>query len=430
MIIQPKYKNFILALSFKNYLKAKSGMPKVIMAHQNIFSDRGMSYVYLYVAKKSILKNKMLLFCYFGVIIDGVDYGVFSIAEIMDMLSAWSELGHQLLEEHIHSLLFVDLNKVKMLLDKYHDVPIKYFLHDYHLCCSSYHLLNKEGVHCGAARLGETCCANCESYQHSIKFEKRLSLFLTEYSDRICFIAPSESTKQIFNSFHPEYEKNTLVIPHQKFEGTYKGNMKAFENSRTIHVGYLGAPNAMKGWETWKKLVALYGNKKDYKFFVFNNQELDELYMEHVSVEFSADNQNPMIDALRRNEIDVAVFWSQASETYSYTCMEAYAANVFILTNHMSGNIQDFVKKNNNGCVFYNIDELISFFQDPQKVRASVADFYNTQKYGPNHLVNNDQVCNYEKMECGENLEKTYRARKSLFSKMIEFLYNNYVKKY
>ena len=417
MFIQPQCKNYIFALSFKNYLKAKSGMPKVILAHQNIFNDRGISYVYLYVAKKSILKDHMLLFCYFGLIVDGVDYGVFSVSEILDMLRAWNKLGYQLLEEHIHSLLYVDLNKV-------------FFLHDYHLCCSSYHLLNKDGVHCGAARLGEESCRKCESYRHSVKFEDRLSLFLKHYSHRIRFVAPSESTKQIFNSFHPEYVSRTTVIPHQKFEGIYEGNRNGFENSRTIRVGYLGAPNAMKGWEIWKRIVALYGKCKDYKFYVFNNQNFGEQYMEHVSVEFSADNQNPMVEALRKHEIDVAIFWSQASETYSYTCMEAYAANVYLLTNSISGNIQDFVKKNHNGCVFRNVEELLSFFENPQKVREVIEKYYDSKLYGPNFLTNNDQICNYDHQECGCDSEKKYEVKKSHFSKLIDFLYNNYVKKY
>ena len=44
-----------------------------------------------------------------------------------------------------------------------------------------------------------------------------------------------------------------------------------------------------------------------------------------------------MLNALRQNNVDVAILWSLCKETYSYTYFECYAANVFVVTDENSG---------------------------------------------------------------------------------------------
>ena len=62
MKVQPQYTNYIVSFSFKNYLKAKSGMPKVILSHQTLINRHNTSYVYLYSVKKSIQNDTKMLF--------------------------------------------------------------------------------------------------------------------------------------------------------------------------------------------------------------------------------------------------------------------------------------------------------------------------------------------------------------------------------
>ena len=64
-IVRIKNKKYILSVSFANYLKDKTGMPKVMMAHQVMYNSVGISYISLFSVKKNILHDKVMLFCKF-----------------------------------------------------------------------------------------------------------------------------------------------------------------------------------------------------------------------------------------------------------------------------------------------------------------------------------------------------------------------------
>ena len=76
--------------------------------------------------------------------------------------------------------------------------------------------------------------------------------------------------------------------------------------------------------------------------------------------------QDPMamLNALRQNNVDVAILWSLCKETYSYTYFECYAANVFVVTDENSGNIAFQVLKNGNGKVVGSATELLNLFDN------------------------------------------------------------------
>lgn len=129
-------------------------MPKVIMAHQKVLNQHGVSYVYLYSVKKTVWRDDLMLFCEFGLIIDGKHIGIFSISDIFRFITQWGLSGFSLREIHIHHLLYVRLAEAQRLLFACDNVPIKIFLHDYYFCCTSYNLL-KNGTFCGSRYLGD-----------------------------------------------------------------------------------------------------------------------------------------------------------------------------------------------------------------------------------------------------------------------------------
>ena len=90
--------------------------------------------------------------------------------------------------------------------------------------------------------------------------------------------------------------------------------------------------------------------------------------MRRVFVEFSPGKPNAMIDELRRENVDAALLWSQCLETYSYTCMEAYASNAFIITCPSSGNIAEFVSMTHCGQVLSSEQELCQLLDEPDKL--------------------------------------------------------------
>ena len=432
MKVQPQYTNYIVSFSFKNYLKAKSGMPKVILSHQTLINRHNTSYVYLYSVKKSIQNDTKMLFCYFGMVVDGKYIGVFSIKQIIKILSDWNRMGYNLLNFHIHHLLFTDRNKIGSLLNEFSDIPIYFFLHDFYLCCQSYNLTNPNGIFCGSHCLNKENCGNCPYYENSVSFIKELHDFVSCYLSRAEFISPSEATKDIYCSFWKGIADKIRVIPHQSFVGEYRGNKETLPENSPLKVGYLGAANDLKGWDVWKKLISQTKETKAYEFYVFNKNSAEESDMHQVPVVFSPQNQNAMVDAVRKAKIDIAVFWSKVPETYSYTCMEAFSSNAFLITNEISGNIRQFVEKNHAGLVLKDENDLIELFNNFVLLRKEVQDYKESDICGPMSLADNEEI--YELFKEYKTEEKTitqeYRTFRNPWTYVIEFSYNHFVKKY
>lgn len=385
-----KNKQYVVALSFANYLKDKTGMPKVMMEHQEMYNKAGISYVSLFSVKKNILHDKVMLFCKFGLIIDGEFKGVYQLSQIIAMFSKWEMKGCQLLDIHIHHLLYVDLNLVSELLSACMDTPIKIYLHDYYYACTQYNLL-REDKYCGGLGLNDVSCTGCPEYSRSRQMQEKIHALFRNYLNRITFISPSETTKNIFLCFHPEYEKQVLVIPHQKYDSRYKGNLVRLDTDEKIKVGFLGMPKRSKGWDAWCKVVEGCSDS-GYEFYVFNSSEDQYPGMKKVHVAFSKDNLNAMTDALRNNQIQVVLLWAIWPETYSYTCFEAFSANAFIITNEDSGNIVDVVRDNRIGIILKNESELDELFKNAPLLKRKINEFRETSQGGPNELYENDEI--------------------------------------
>lgn len=387
--VTPKYDTYVLGLAFANYLTSKSGMPKAVMADQHTTNAHGVSYVYLFSVKKTLGRDDRLLFCEFGLIVDGGYCGIFSLGQILGLMGEWSDLGKRLLEIHLHHLLFVSLTKVDRLLSVASGASIKVFLHDYYLCCTSFSL-QKDGEFCGATFLGDAPCADCPCYKQSVRVESHLTQLLSRYRERMTFVAPSEDVKKRFATFHPDFARDIEITPHQRFVGRYTGNSKELAAEDPIRIAYLGLPQHMKGWDAWLRVQkALDG--QGYEFYVFNSADEQYEGMTHIKVSFDAEHPNAMVDALRRHEVSQAMLYTTCPETYSYTCMEAWSANAFVLTSLVSGNVCDFVHVHDCGLAFSSEQELINYLEDRDRVIGTLNAF-RKHSNAPQELVDNDQI--------------------------------------
>lgn len=384
-------KQYVVALSFANYLKDKTGIPKVMMAHQKMYNDAGISYVALFSVKKNILHDKVMLFCKFGLIVDGEYKGIFQMSQIIKILYAWQEQGCCLIDIHIHHLLYIKLKLVQELLDSCKGVPIKAYLHDYYFACKEYILLRNGKEFCGGLGLDSKSCSGCSSYANSVEIESKIHSLFKRYEDRILFVSPSETTKDIFLRYHPEYSNRIRVIPHQIFRDFYRENLEIISQQEEIKVAFLGMPRIHKGWNEWEKLVQNDFNQH-YNFTVFNSS--DDFYskMNKVKIGFSKENLNAMTDALRENKIQIVLLWAKWPETYSYTCFEAFAANAFIITNESSGNIADVVHRHKNGIVLPSEDALYNLFKNKELLREMVNKYRLSTPGGPGTLHENDEI--------------------------------------
>lgn len=409
-IVRIKNKKYILSVSFANYLKDKTGMPKVMMAHQVMYNSVGISYISLFSVKKNILHDKVMLFCKFGLIIDGEFQGIFQMSQLIHMFVEWQKYGYRMLDIHIHHLLYVNLSLVSELLSACKEIPIKVYLHDYYFACTRYNLLRNGSEYCGGKGLNEQTCKGCTEYNRSCDTEKKIHKLFGAFLNRIIFVSPSVTTKNIFLRFHPEYAKQVIVIPHQKCNGHFKGNLEKVTSSDKIRVAFLGMPKAHKGWNAWNKIISKYSDKEEYEFYVFNSADEQYDRMKKVNVAFNKDNLNAMTDALRENKIHVVLLWALWPETYSYTCFEAFASNTYIITNRNSGNIADVIETNGNGKILSDEKELIDLFGDTLLLKNKINEFRNLTEGGPDCLEENDEIVKISLQYIGESeIVDTYK---------------------
>ena len=381
----------IISVTLSDYLIDRTGTPKVVMSHQRMANDLGLAYFCLFpIGSRNRLVKRALSGC-FGLIEDGVFQGVCSLSDFFRRLQSFESEGGTVSSIHIHHLMRHSLETVEKLLSAIPDVPISVFLHDYYLCCSSYNLVDSNGGYCGGNGLNSTACLKCTHFHNSMGLQKRIWALLSRVDDRISFICPSETVRKIFLRFHPEYRLQCEVVPHQVFHGAYMGNLQAVSSPDSIRIAYLGSQLRIKGWNVWTKLVAKY--KDRYDFIIFNNQKEPRLNgARRIFVEYSSERPDAMIRTLRNETVDIAIMWSSVPETYSYTCMEAFASNVYIITDRNSGNIADFVSSSGGGIVLDSTQDLFFLLQNSDNLLAQLNRFKSSHVGGPLELLDNDKV--------------------------------------
>ena len=389
MTPQPIAQNaFVVSFAFPDYTVVRSGMPKVVMAHQQMHNRAGISYVYLFSLKKNMLDDRLTLFCEYGVVVDGEFCGVYAVDEVIGWLAGLVGEGRRMLGFHVHHLMYTHLGRLQALLSLFPDAPVTFFVHDHHWCCAGFNLL-RDGCFCGARPLSYAKCAGCRSYAKGRRLEAALDELLAFLGERARFVAPSTSTAGILLAFRPELAGRVDVIPHQLPEGHYRENLEPLAEDEPLRVAYLGSQSRHKGWELWRQAVGL-APQGAYRFVVFNNANDGLEGMERVPVSYSPEHPDAMTCALRAQGVHVVFLCSICPETFSFTCMEAAAANAFIVTCAGSGNIADYVREHACGRVLDSPEEAAAYITLPKVLRADVNAFRARMSGGPLRWKDND----------------------------------------
>lgn len=416
-----KNKKYVLSMSFANYQKGISGMAKVILSHEKLFTEHKISYVYMYLVKKTIIKDKITVFSMYGLIIDGKDCGVYSLSEVLNYFEFMKRKGHILIDVHIHHAIWFDYKHLDQILIATNKVPVKYFIHDYFLLCTNYTLLKNDTIYCGTGCVSKDKCSDCKYLKRSLEKTVKIRNIINNYLERITFIAPSDIAKSIFVNSYSEFINKTIVIPHQILIGEYDGNLEKI-GDRKLNIGFLGRCVNHKGGKQWKEIVRK--NKFKYNFYMFSNDINNDNNVIHINVSYSKDNLNAMVEALRKECIDVVILWSIWPETYSFTFFEAISANCFVITTDSSGNIADMVKKTNLGYICNNMADLIELFDATDKLIKLVENRKKNSKKGPLILKDNTKILDMVAKEDLGIFRHIYESKIGiLLARAVGFLY-------
>lgn len=375
-LIKMNNNKYVIAISYGDYTQGTGGTDKVILAQQFLLNKAGYDVVHI-----SPYYN--LRFWY--LLINGEFQGVYSNYRLKAYL--YSKKMMKLCGIFIHHLKNIQIDSLYSILD-YCDVPIFYYLHDYYTICPKSGLIKEDGIFCGNGFPTAIKCRGCSYFEESGKLINKIRPFLKKYENRITFIAPSESAKNVWIKDYPQYADKIRVIYHQMLSGEYIGNRNLLCDEEPLKIGFVGYQKPLKGWKQFKEAVK-YVQKLNLNeiFFQFGWGEERLKNVEQVDVDFKV-SMTAMTDALRYRDIDVAVIWSMWPETYAYTYYEALSANCFVLTNHLSGNVCCQVQSRKNGIV---IDDLKEMLSDEKKLRKLVNDFRINGHETPSELKENEQ---------------------------------------
>ena len=374
----------VLVLTHSDYLVTDAGVEKVIQGQQKLFLQNQINFVVVYPVRKDVeifgWVHSTTLPDY-GLIINGKSQGTIKYQELLGLLQTKGLLGviiHELVTFKKDEKLFAFFDRAQC--------PIYYFVHDYAMVCYNHVLMRNNKEFCGTEPLSIGKCWNCRFFVEGKINEKWQRKFVERYKN-IVYLFPSSVVRDIWqNTFHATNELR--IVPNTKFTGE-TGVYAVKSCNEKLKLAFIGYGRVEKGWETWKKVCEKYDDI--YDLYVLGDGECPGK-VKKIPVSVAKDGPNAMIDAIRKNEIDIAFLWSTVPETYSYTFFESYVSGCYVITNNRSGNICCMTKEYACGKVLENDEALFDYLDNAQKVTADIQKMYAEKKVHPIGLENNDEI--------------------------------------
>lgn len=233
-----------------------------------------------------------------------------------------------------------------------------FYLHDFSPVCSR-HFLPADGKSC--FKMLENQCIGCENADKMLEVQSYYSAFFSEKN--VIAIAPSQIVADILGSVYPM--AHIEVLPHYLYRIE-----ESFRNINSkIRIAFIGKAVRIKGWEDFKKIVAVYEDRFEFYCFGQCDDKIDNVM--YINTCFETDgSQLSTKDALKKYDIDIAYIGSIVCETYSYTYIEAFENSLYILTTIQSGNVCEEIKRNRNGYVGESVEDVINWLkQDDFDIR-------------------------------------------------------------
>lgn len=378
-------KKFTLMMFYKNINLISAGSEKFVKAQIAVFEECDVDTILLYPIRKSIGISKINIW---GVMINDKVVDILQTDALIYILYRMINEGHELVGIYLHHLMNIDLRALSSILSVVKHGKLYIMVHDFYTACVQYNLLKNGEYYCGNALLTDGKCSNCKYYSESKRKKEQITDFFKGLSRLdLCFIAPSKFVEHLWKQAYPQYSGLIMTVPHQVLCGKYSGNKEVIEDWRSLRIAYIGAQSQTKGWNAWKNaLKKLSENHSSYSLFYLGTGREKLNNVSNISVSIQRDGSTAMYDALRDNEIHVAVLNSTCPETYSYTYYECLAANTFVITNVCSGNIATQIRLRKNGVVMKNSEDIGTLLSDEIELRKMVNIYRKSDECGPEIL--------------------------------------------
>lgn len=371
----------ILSVGHDHYRKISGGVQLCIQREEELAPDLGAIYLNIHPWQPlprlaHLEEDPDPVIC---LIVDGADAGICRISTLIHVIGQTGDMIDQV-QVVIHHLMGHLPERIVELVKATGRDECWMWLHDFFTLCPSYALQRNSVSFCGAPALESDACRLClygaERGAHMV----RMANFFDAL--KVHVIAPSRVTKEFWVSKTNLPAASVDVAPHMKLSWVRRKTPAPHPADKRITVGFLGMPAPHKGWPVFEKLVRENLNSDIYRFVFFGTAKTPMIGITHVRVHVTAENSAAMIDAIATEAVDLVLHWASCPETFSFSTYEALAGGAYVITNPLSGNVADTVKRLKRGIVLDNEKALFEFFADEQAIRLVLECRKTRDKYG------------------------------------------------
>lgn len=353
-LIESVVGHLIISISHDNYKRNVGGVQSCIKMEEQATLDVGTNYLHLFPtthrAWLAPSSERLIL----GVTLNGEYAGTVEAADLLSELGT-ARCSSQLV---VHSLLGLQPEWVVALSKLCTESAPLFWTHDYTAVCPSYALQRNDVVSCDGPSLSSRQCSLCAYGEERGSHVDRVVSMLRQINPVV--VSPSEFSRMYFAERVPG-DFDAAVVEHC----VLTDKRKATPKDGAVRVAFVGTAARHKGWRQFVELVDRFGDTGEYEFLVFGpaSTELAGVVAHH-AVSVTQQGNKAMIEALRREDVDLAFLWSTWQETFCLTAYEAVASGAFVVTNPGSGNVARLVTKEARGSIFDDFADVSAAFSD------------------------------------------------------------------
>ena len=347
-------------VSHDNPVTGVGGIQLCIRLEARAFQAAGHDHIHIYPTAAAVAVDVEREAPTLGVLINGVSAGHFTPETVAGILGP--VVSQRTASFAVHSLIGHPVDRTIEVLKAMGMRAGFYWLHDFASLCAGYTLMRNDVAFCGAPPPDSTACEVCA-------YGRRRRVQLPAHADffqafDITVVSPSSSALDLWRVRFPVEPAAMLVHPHADLEPREAKRAARRTTARPLRIAFLGMPTVHKGWPVFSTLVKRFADDPRYEFHHLAKQRDPRVAARFTKVEPTAKSARPMIDAVERLDIDVAILWSLWPETFCFAAYEGVAGGAAIVTNPDAGHVVRFVESEaDGGRVLQDEASLEAFFE-------------------------------------------------------------------
>lgn len=341
-----------LTISHDDYTETLGGVQLCLRIESAGMRQAGAAHIHLFPGRAAPVLDVDRDQPRLGVLVDGTLIGYFDADVLVAALGP--ACADKRVSLAVHSLIAHRAPDILAVVAALSIDHAYYWLHDYSSLCANYALMRNDAVFCGAPPPQSLACEICTyGARRQIHLAEHARLF--ERLDPVV-VAPSEAALALWRRAVPIAPRHAIVHSHAVLTPAPRRRKTPLETDRVrkdgpLRIGFLGMPALHKGWPVFTRLVSRFANDSRYSFHHLAKETVPALAIDWIQVAPGPGNDTPMIDAVDRLELDVALIWSLWPETFCFAAFEAVAGGAAIVTNPDSGNVHALVRSAGHGLV-------------------------------------------------------------------------------